>query len=288
MSSSVNTTSDRFSGFAETYDAYRPQPPSDLLDAVLSLAKCRTPELVVDLGAGTGRSTRPWASRATQVIGIEPSDDMLREAVKATSEDNVMYRSGFGHATGLPDCCADIVTCASALHWMDPQPTLTEIARILRLGGVLAVYGYQPPPVTPFWRLDQAYCRVREQVDFMEKRARDRQRRDNSSGSSLSQSALPDSFLTRYKWGDLATTLKTSNHFEFVRQAAFHDVLRWNSSDYMGWLHTHAGIQFLLGTGITPADIGLDDLKILAQNTLGATRTSCFLSFSSWIAIRRE
>ncbi len=38
---------DRFSGFAETYDRYRPQPPRVLIDLLCQLAQIERPRLVV-------------------------------------------------------------------------------------------------------------------------------------------------------------------------------------------------------------------------------------------------
>lgn len=120
---------ERFSGFADVYDRYRPSPPSVLLDLLPQLAQVRSPRLVVDLGSGTGLSTRIWAARADEVIGIEPSEDMRREAEARTTADNVSYRPGFSHETALPASCADVVTVSQALHWMQPRPTFEEAAR---------------------------------------------------------------------------------------------------------------------------------------------------------------
>jgi len=60
----------RFTGFADVYDAYRPRPPAVLADVLCALAGVVRPALVVDLGCGTGSSTRYWAERAGQVVGV--------------------------------------------------------------------------------------------------------------------------------------------------------------------------------------------------------------------------
>src|SRR5205085_12193294 len=57
------------------------------------------------------------------------------------------FHPGYAHETGLDDACADIVTCSQSLHWMEPEPTFAEAARILRPGGVFAAYDYVWPPV---------------------------------------------------------------------------------------------------------------------------------------------
>src|ERR1035437_4594814 len=64
---------ERFLGFAPVYDRFRPQPPEVAVDVLCQIAQVERPGLVVDLGCGTGLSTRIWAGRAERVIGIEPS-----------------------------------------------------------------------------------------------------------------------------------------------------------------------------------------------------------------------
>ncbi len=69
--------------FISRYDHLRPTPPRDLFELLASLAPTQPPALVVDLGAGTGISTVPWAAHATQVIGIDVNHEMLRVARQA-------------------------------------------------------------------------------------------------------------------------------------------------------------------------------------------------------------
>ena len=91
---------ERFSGFADLYDRYRPAPPTILAEILTRLAGGTFPHCVVDLGSGTGLSTRYWADKARQVIGIEPTADMRRQAEAQTTASNVSYREGFSHQTG--------------------------------------------------------------------------------------------------------------------------------------------------------------------------------------------
>ncbi|MDX6489501.1 MAG: hypothetical protein QOK13_2116, partial [Gaiellaceae bacterium] len=121
-------------GFASHYDRYRPKPPAALFETLLQLARTERPALVVDLGAGTGLSTRPWASRAERVVGVEPNGSMRDAAEGLTPERNVEFVLGFSHETGLADACADIVTASQSLHWMEPAPTFREVGRILQPG----------------------------------------------------------------------------------------------------------------------------------------------------------
>jgi SAM-dependent methyltransferase len=135
----------RLSSFAESYDRYRPRPPEALLELLGRLARAEPPALVVDLGSGTGLSTRAWAGRAERVVGIEPNEEMRSVAVRRGG--GVEYLAASSAETGLPGACADIVTCSQSLHWMEPEPTFAEVGRILRPGGVFAAYDYDAVPV---------------------------------------------------------------------------------------------------------------------------------------------
>ena len=162
---------ERFMGFVDVYDAYRPRPPLAVLDILTQLAQAPQPALVVDLGSGTGLSTAIWATRATAVVGVEPSADMRRQAEARTTAlpdaAHVRYQAGYSNATGLPDGCADIVTCAQSLHWMEPESTFAEIARILRPGGVFAAIDCDWPP-TFSWQVEQAYSACHAQAHVAE------------------------------------------------------------------------------------------------------------------------
>ena len=133
-------------GFADRYDSARPAPPAALLDLLCRLACVERPTLVVDLGSGTGLSSRVWRERAGRVVGIEPNAQMLARAVAGTEAANIAFVEGYSNATGVEDGAADIVTCAQSLHWMEPGETFAEAARILRPGGVFAAYDYDLPP----------------------------------------------------------------------------------------------------------------------------------------------
>lgn len=134
-------------GFAELYNRYRPSPPKSLLEILMLVAQVARPRLVVDLGAGTGLSTRVWSECADEVIGVEANGQMVDQARQATKALNVRFVEAFATRTELPAGSADIVTCAQSFHWMEPSRTLEEASRILRVGGVFAAYDYDVPPV---------------------------------------------------------------------------------------------------------------------------------------------
>src|SRR5438874_9007237 len=114
-----------FAGYADCYDAHRPKPPPPILDLLTQVAGIARPKLVIDLGSGTGLSTRLWIGRADRIIGIEPNPHMRRAAEQAGGA--VEYLDATSTRTTLEGACADIVTCSQSLHWMEPRSTFAEV-----------------------------------------------------------------------------------------------------------------------------------------------------------------
>jgi SAM-dependent methyltransferase len=132
-----------FGRAAEDYERGRPDWPAEALDLVTKELDLRPDAEVVDLAAGTGKLTRILAERFARVVAIEPDPAMRAlisgaEALRGTAED-----------IPLPDDSADAVFCSEAFHWFDGAVALTEIARVLRPGGGLALmwnhgWGFEP------------------------------------------------------------------------------------------------------------------------------------------------
>lgn len=164
---SLDANARRFSGFADLYDAVRPTPPHVLADVIRKYtgAAART---TVDLGSGTGLSTRWAATWSSSVIGVEPSDDM-RDHAGSLSGDDIRYVAGWSNDTRLADASADVVLAVQALHWMDPVSTFAEVARILRPGGVFAAIDCDWPPSVGSARAEQSWHAARATVAVHER-----------------------------------------------------------------------------------------------------------------------
>ncbi|MDR1755193.1 MAG: class I SAM-dependent methyltransferase [Eubacterium sp.] len=135
----------RFDGFSDIYNDNRPVPPS-IITRIITKYLERTPDVVVDIGCGTGLSTGIWAGLADTVIGIEPNDDMRGEAKKTADGKNIYFKKGVSNNTGLDSDYADIVTVSQAFHWFDISSALGEAYRIIKPGGIFAVFDCDLPP----------------------------------------------------------------------------------------------------------------------------------------------
>lgn len=260
-----DATRARFTGFGKGYDDARPTTPPALADLLSVVSGCQNPELVVDLGSGTGLSTRYWSDRAKKVIGVEPTDSMREQAeavakqTKVSSTD-ISYLAAYAQDTGLPTACADFVTCAQALHWMEPQPTFAEAARILKEGGVFAAYDYDWPPSTSSWQVEQAYTQCVALGHDLEKKHR------VSEGLAKWDKEL---HLSR---------MQASGYFRYTRECLLHHEDIGNAERLIALLLSQGHIQTLLKAGFTETDLRIDQLRELADKELGSSPSRWFWS----------
>ena len=116
-----------FGAHADAYERARPEWPEDA-------ARWLVPEgaeLVVELGAGTGKLTRAVAGLGARVVAVEPDPRMLA-VLRGLGLEGV---EGSAEAIPFGDGVADGVVAGSSLHWFDLGPALREIHRVLRPGG---------------------------------------------------------------------------------------------------------------------------------------------------------
>jgi SAM-dependent methyltransferase len=134
---SEHRPTERFTGLASLYSQHRPDYPAAALDFIIDRCGLNDKSLLVDVGCGTGISSRLFATRGIRVIGIEPNADMRHQAESESSSAGPLpeYREGRAEATGLRDASADAVVAAQAFHWFEPEATLREFHRILKPAG---------------------------------------------------------------------------------------------------------------------------------------------------------
>jgi SAM-dependent methyltransferase len=118
-----------FGAHAEAYERARPPWPADAARWLVP----KGAELVVELGAGTGKLTRALAALATRVLAVEPDPRMLA-VLRSSGLDGV---EGSAEEIPLDDGRADAVVAGSAMHWFDLDRALPEFHRVLRPGGRL-------------------------------------------------------------------------------------------------------------------------------------------------------
>jgi len=267
----VTETINIWCGEAALYDEVRPHPPGILLDICIQLAHSQQPSVVVDLGCGTGQSTTIWAERAQRVIGIEPNTQMRaqaeRQRVACSHGQRIQYQDGLSTQTGLPASSADIVTCSQSLHWMEPEPTFAEVARILRSGGLFVAYDYDWPP-TVHWEVEQAYH------DVIARFRRIRAERAIDRGV---QSWSKDQHLVR---------MQDSGQFRYVKELLMHHAEEGNAQRFIGLTLSYGIARYLKHGSLTEQEVGLDHLQRVAQDFIGPEPIPWYFSYRVRIGVK--
>jgi SAM-dependent methyltransferase len=282
----------RFSGFAEIYDHSRPSPPEALGPLLASYAAEQEP-VVVDLGSGTGLSSRWAAGWSRSVTGIEPNDDM-RFMAESHDTPAVTYLPGLAHATGLVDGVADVVVAVQAMHWMDPEPTLAEVARILRPGGVFAAVDADWPPTSGVVGAERAWIRLQQRIRVFEARASrgltaaevrypigddDPAPVDDDSWDVHRNRAMPGGVKSWPKSQHLRR-LVSCGHFEFVREVVLSDPSEGRAERFVALMRSQGSYQGLCRLGISDEDLGVDVFENEVTVAFAAARWCPGLSFS--------
>jgi SAM-dependent methyltransferase len=269
----VEANARRFRGFAGTYDANRPAPPDGLGPLLASYANTKRP-VVVDLGSGTGLSSRWAATWAASVVGVEPSDDM-RTVAESRPTSGVSYRKGWSHATGLGDRSADVVLAVQAMHWMEPGPTLAEVARLLRPGGVSAVVDADWPPVAGVAGAELAWVTLHGRIRVFEARAAagetgEQLRRPISDDDpALVDEDLADPHRNRALPGGAKSwpkaqhlkRLKSSGYFAFTRELTFNQAVTGGAERFVALMSSQGSYQALSRLGLSDEDIGVTQFR---------------------------
>jgi SAM-dependent methyltransferase len=128
-----------FGSVAECYERYRLDYPNELVDTVLRYAG-RPVRTALEVGAGTGKATRLFASRGIEVTALEPDADMAHVLDRATRGLPVRPVVSTFEEFRI-ESRFDLVYAAAAWHWTSPVARWARAVELLAPGGVLVLFG---------------------------------------------------------------------------------------------------------------------------------------------------
>jgi SAM-dependent methyltransferase len=146
-----------FQTAGERYERARPDYPPQAIDWLIDgLGLADRPQArVLDIGAGTGKLTRPLLERGLAVIAVEPIAGMRAQLERSAPAADI--RPGQAEALPLADAEVDAIVAGQAFHWFANHTALAEFARVLRPGGRLGLIWNRRDPDQP---LQQAITRL--------------------------------------------------------------------------------------------------------------------------------
>jgi SAM-dependent methyltransferase len=142
-----------FGEVAELYERARPSYPPALVDELLRDGSRR----VLDVGCGTGKAGSLFAGRGCEVLGVEVDPRMAQIARASGLEVEVSRFELWEPAERR----FDLVICAQAWHWIDPQLGAAKAAAALVDRGRIGVFwNIGDPPAHVRAMLAPIYARL--------------------------------------------------------------------------------------------------------------------------------
>lgn len=135
---------DHFSGHAADYRAHRPGYPDNLFDWLAG--QITQPRHAWDCATGNGQAAVSLAQRFDHVTATDASRAQIAQTEPV---DSIDYQVASAEHSGLADASVDLITVAQAAHWFDMAAFNAEVTRVLRPGGVLALWCYGLARITP-------------------------------------------------------------------------------------------------------------------------------------------
>lgn len=132
-----NPVTHEYSMNAQLYARHRPTYPQELFGYIGSLVSNRS--LVWDCATGNGQAAAELATLFDRVIATDASKEQLKHA---REKENIEYLVAEEHVPTIADESVDLVSVATAIHWLDREKFYAEAQRVLKPGGLVAIWGY--------------------------------------------------------------------------------------------------------------------------------------------------
>ncbi|HXQ30993.1 MAG TPA: class I SAM-dependent methyltransferase [Steroidobacteraceae bacterium] len=159
---------DHFSRQAAAYGRHRPRYPPALIAHLAALAPGRA--LALDLATGNGQAAVDLAAHFERVLA---SDASARQLAYAAPHARVQYLRHAAECLPVRSGSADLVAVAQGAHWFEFGRFYAEARRVLRPGGLVALWTYELPQlgaavdaviglfyrevVGPYWPAERRY-----------------------------------------------------------------------------------------------------------------------------------
>jgi SAM-dependent methyltransferase len=179
-----------------------------------------------------------------------------------------------------------------AMHWMDPDPTLAEVARILRRGGVLAVIDADWPPVSGVAAAEEAWRGLHRRIRVLEARVAagedgERLRRqiadddpllaDDDQADPHRNRVMPDGLRSWSKSQHL-DRMSRSGHFFYTRDMALSAAVDGGVERFCNLMYSQGSYQGLRRRGLSDDEIGATDFERQVRAAFAAARPLVGLS----------
>ena len=133
------------------YSKYRPTFPPQLWKRIFDFQEKHSVgyNFALDLACGSGQSTFELCNHFHHTIGVDISKAQIACALEKAAVngkgDNVEFVVAPASKLPVEDESVDLLTCSVAWQWLHPGTFFSEVDRVLKRTGILAVYSYWFP-----------------------------------------------------------------------------------------------------------------------------------------------
>lgn len=139
----MNGFKDNFSKQADVYVKFRPTYPKELFEFLNGLTLEH--KFAWDCGTGNGQSALKLADYYEKVYATDPSKEQIKNV---TFHDRIVYKVENAETpSSIEDNSVDLITVAQAVHWFDFDKFYTQVKRVLKTNGIIAVWAYGIPTI---------------------------------------------------------------------------------------------------------------------------------------------
>jgi len=128
---------DLFSAQSDAYAKYRPTYPKELFEYIFQFIKDR--HQVWDCATGNGQAANVLAEHFKKVEATDISEAQLAKAVQ---KQNIYYQVSSAEQTPFADNSFDLITIATAYHWLNWEAFYKEATRVGKKDSVVAAWCY--------------------------------------------------------------------------------------------------------------------------------------------------
>lgn len=137
---STATTDERrrsFDQMVELYARARPPAPREVFDTLAAYVP--PPAEVLEIGCGPGNASLPLLERGFRIHAVELGENLAAFARHRLAAFPFTVEVGKFEDASLNPASVDLVVCSAAFHWLDREPAMRQVVKVLKPGGALAL-----------------------------------------------------------------------------------------------------------------------------------------------------
>ncbi len=155
----MKTMGEKYDRIGRHYNQTRCADPY-LTDRLLEHLSPNGESLYLDIGCGTGNYSIALRERGVNIVGVDPSNEMLNKA-RARSY-SIEWKNG--RADNLPIGCEEVDGAFATLtihHWSDIPSAFMEVGRVLNRESRFVIFTSTPDQMSGYW-LNQYFPKMLE------------------------------------------------------------------------------------------------------------------------------